>query len=185
MKKSITISSIIILLVIGILSCQKQEIPVNEETVSTQQFAGKSLFVNEKGESEGAIIVGSNDELKAAFDNKEGYMVRKASQSNNIFLPVGPVTPADPFKGCWKEIKDYYNAHYSTWLAQANATCRDVLVCLTCPNAGGGLYVLYVIKPTSIKCKEALAAWESIKEFNIRKANYDSPEVADFIRKLK
>ncbi|RKD14443.1 hypothetical protein BCY91_08190 [Pelobium manganitolerans] len=58
-----------------------------------------------------------------------------------------------------------------------------VYVCLTCPNAGGGLYVLYAIKPNSIKCAEvAYAEMPAFKLFTYGKTQYDSEAVSAYIR---
>lgn len=146
------------------------------EEVESNFFVALQLELG-RGKSEKAILVGSDLELKSALSKDSHVFLKKAAIQNNVFVPVvGPVEPIDPTKACWDEIRNYYNAHLPQWQQQANQTCKDVYICLTCPNSGGGLFVLYVIKPNSPKCN-ILEAQYNFSKFNFSDRDYDSDEV--------
>lgn len=101
-----------------------------------------------------------------------------------MFVPVvGPVK--DPNSLCWDEINAYVNAHRAEWQAAANQNCQTVLVCVTCPNAGGGLYVMYAFKPNSPKCAvyEQFEMQYSLAAFNFGDNELESEAVASFVKR--
>lgn len=187
MKKSIKIIGIFSLALVTLFACKKD----SEEIKKEERFSVAMKIGTARGGSEDAILIGSKAELKAALTKSEGKVyLKKVSEKNNVFVPVvdgtvGPVDPVNPIDLCWNEIDAYYNAHVGTWKDQANQTCKDVVVCLTCPNAGVGLYVLYVIKPTSIKCTvmDSFEAQFSLVAFNYNNNQLDSEAVANHIKK--
>lgn len=193
MKKSIRqigISAIAALMTFA--SCEKQT-SVMEITEQDARYSVEIEVVSAKGIREKGIVIGTKPELDAAFNSKiEKITLKKASKSNNVFVPVrgpvvdpvGPVDPVDPMALCWAEIDNYYDAHYEEWLNVANQHCQPVGVCLTCPNAGVGLFVMYQIKPTARKCFPLVAAsWaEKQKLFDFDENQYDSDQVAHYIQ---
>lgn len=185
MKKSIKIIGIFALALVTLFACKKD----GEEIQKDERFSVAMKVATARGGSEAAILIGSKDELKTALTKNEGKVyLKKVSEKNNVFIPVvgdpvGPVDPVNPIDLCWDEIDAYYDANVGTWREQANATCKDVIVCLTCPNAGAGLYVLYVIKPNSPKCMvmDSFEAQFSLVAFNYNEL--DSEAVGNLIKK--
>ncbi len=178
MKNTIKTLALVALVLVGLSSCDKKENALNEEQ-KEQMYAVS--FQLEGAASSKAVLVGTKPELeKALKESDEPLVVKKISNSNNVFEPVvGPTKPS--FEKCWGEIHNYYEAHYSGWLQTANETCKSVMVCLTCPEAGAGLYVLYEIKPTSPKCIKVVMASTSLMKFDFGKGQYESGEVNKFI----
>jgi hypothetical protein len=190
MKTSIKIIGMLAIVMTMLFGCDKAE-TVKEES-KDQKFSVAIKVANAKGEVENGLMIGTSKELETALSgDKDMVYLKRASKANNLFTPVvgtvtdGPVT--DVFEVCWDEITAYYNEHRPQWLAAANQSCEDVIVCLTCPNSGGGLYVLYVIKPTARKCLEvadiSLTERYKFAKFGFEVADYESAKVRDFINK--
>lgn len=183
MKKFIQITSILTIAAIALFACKK-DLP---EQKKEEQFS-VAMKVATAETTENAIIIGTKAELKAALEGKEGPVyLKKIAKANNLFIPIvgegtGPVNPMLP---CNQEIDAYVNAHKAEWQQLANQTCTNVMVCVTCPNAGGGLYVMYIIKPTSPRCAIALPFEQQFKlaAFNFGSNELESEAVASFIRK--
>ncbi|SFG65626.1 hypothetical protein [Pedobacter insulae] len=156
MKNSIKIFGSLAIIVSVLFACKKSndEIKAAEKP---QKFSVAIQMANTRDKVESGIVVGTKAELDKAFSetNTIVYLKKDATKAN-LFIPdtgtTGPVDPVDPSALCWDEINSYYDAHIAGWLAIANQTCKPYLVCITCPNAGGGLYVMYMIKPTSFRC---------------------------------
>ena len=187
MKKFIKIGSILTLaLMFGLTSCKKENNVKPDQEQKEQMFAVKIQVNSPTGENEIAIVIGTKKELGSAFNGDKGMMLRKAARKNNVFVldtkPVGPV--ADPFKPCWDEINQYRDAHWAGWLAEANTTCKTQLHCITCPESGGGLFVMFEVKPTSIKCVKMVEALHQMVAFDFGQNVYDTPEVYEYIQKM-
>lgn len=159
-----------------------------------QKYAvGFQLQLNGKP-SEKAILIDPKSRLKTLIENdtNETVYLKKLSDRNPVFAMIpsttdgttDPVHPSDPTSACWKEIQSYYQNHYEEWQNQANQNCREVMVCLTCPRAGIGLYVLYVIKPNNIKCLKVAIAEMQYTLFDFPGDDSDSNAVAAFIEKM-
>lgn len=185
MKNSRTIIGALALIVLVTFGCKKEAKLETEEQFSVAMQ--KSSF---KGENENAIVVGSKSELEALFSGKmDRVYLKKASEKNNLFRPVvgtgttGPVDPVDPINFCWDEINAYYNEHIQSWQAIANETCKPYVTCITCPNAGGGLYVMYAIKPNGKNCMiyEQAAVMYNFTPFNFTINQYDTEAVSSVI----
>lgn len=169
--------------ILSITFACKKEKEVKLETEQQYSVAiQKSSF---KAENENAIVVGSKSELETLFSGKtDRVYLKKAAEKNNLFIPVvgtgttGPVDPVDPIDFCWDEINNYYQSHYQQWQAIANQNCKPYVTCITCPNSGGGLYVMYVIKPNSPKCNVANPFPYELAKFNFTVSDYDSEAVA-------
>ncbi|WP_410221870.1 hypothetical protein [Pedobacter sp.] len=183
MKKFIQILGVLALALATVFACKKS----GEEVKKEERFSVAMKVAEANGNTENAIIIGSKAELKTALSEKDApTYVKKVSASNNVFIPIvdgGTVVP-NPNKLCWDEIDAYVNAHKAEWQQQANQTCSTVLVCVTCPKAGVGLYVLYAIKPTSPKCTiyEAFEMQFNISAFNFTDNQLESESVASFIK---
>ena len=112
-------------------------------------------------------------------------MLKKAGEKNNVFVlaprPAGPAS--DPYTACWNEIYQHRDAHWAEWLSKANSTCKTQLRCITCPESGIGLFVMFEIKPTSIKCKEIKVEHAFVK-FDFKENVYDTQEVYQYIQKM-
>lgn len=181
MKKSIKIIGTLAITLVTIFACKKSgEEPQKEERFSV------NMQVATKGTSgENAILIGTKTELKAALNGKEDAIyLKKVSTASNVFIPiVGPIK--NPNDLCWDEINAYVNAHKAEWQATANQNCQTVLVCVTCPNAGGGLYVMYAIKPNSPKCTiyEQLEMQFNLAAFNFGDNELESEAVASFVKR--
>ncbi len=180
MKKSIQIIGILALALVTIFACKK-----DEEPQKTERFSINMQLATKGSSSENAIIIGTKAELKEALKTPgEPVYVKKVSVANNVFAPVvGPVK--DPANLCWEEINAYVDAHRAEWQATANQNCQTVLVCVTCPNAGGGLYVMYAIKPNSPKCVvyEQFEMQYSLATFNFSDKELESEAVANYVRR--
>ncbi|TZF84703.1 hypothetical protein FW774_06890 [Pedobacter sp. BS3] len=186
MKNSTKIIGALAVILSITFACKKDKQDVQSEE-KEQKFSAP-IQMAAKGESENAIIIGTNTELEAAFSGKQDVVyLKKAASKNNLFVPVtgtvGPVDPVNPSELCWDEIHNYYSAHIDSWLSIANQTCKPLPVCITCPNAGGGLYVLYIIKPTSPRCNisEATAVLYNFSKFNFTANQYESESVSSYI----
>lgn len=184
MKKFIQITGILTITAISFFACKKET--AEQEQQKEEQFSVAMKVATEKS-TENAIVIGTKAELKAALAEKEGAVyLKKVAKANNLFIPIvgegtGPVNPILP---CEDEITAYVNAHKAEWQQQANQTCTNVMVCVTCPNAGGGLFVMYIIKPTSPRCAIALPFEEQFKlaAFNFGNNQWESEAVAAFIK---
>ncbi|TKC10450.1 hypothetical protein FA048_09705 [Pedobacter polaris] len=182
MKKFIQIIGLLSIALVTLFACKKNEVEVKKE----DRFSVGLQAATARG-SENAILIGTKAELKAALTAKEGPVyLKKVATANNVFIPIkgegpGPLNPSEP---CWDEIEAYVSAHLAEWQLAANQTCSNVTVCLTCPNAGGGLYVMYVIKPTSPKCNllEAFEAQFSLAAFDFGNDQLESEAVAAHIK---
>ncbi|TCC91653.1 hypothetical protein EZ428_07790 [Pedobacter frigiditerrae] len=183
MEKFIKITSLLSLALVTFFACKKDVTEVKQE----DRFSVDLKVASAKG-SENAVIIGTKAELKAALTASEKpIFLKKIATANNVFIPIedeGP-DPVDPGQLCWDEINAYYNAHIAGWQQAANQNCTNVMVCLTCPNAGGGLYVMYVIRPTSPKCNvlEAFEAQFSLAAFNFGNGELESEAVATHIKR--
>ncbi|MBL1408442.1 hypothetical protein [Sphingobacterium faecale] len=178
MKNFIKPLGLIALVLVALFSCDKKDsVPVEEQ--KEQMYAVN--FQLEGAASSKGVLVGTKPELEKALKQSDGpLVVKKVSKSNNVFEPVvGTTNPS--FDQCWTEIHNYYEAHYAEWLQTANQNCKKVMICLTCPEAGEGLFVLYEIKPTAPKCLEAVLADVVFSPFNFGKGQYESGEVGKFI----
>lgn len=182
MKKFIKIISLLSIALVTLFACKKDVAELKQE----DRFSVGLNVASAKG-SENAVIVGTKAELKAALTaNEKPIFLKKIATANNVFIPIddeGP-DPVDPGQLCWDEINAYYNAHIAGWRQTANQTCTNVMVCLTCPNAGGGLYVMYVIRPTSPKCNmlEAFEAQFTLAAFNFGNGQLEGEAVAAHIK---
>lgn len=164
---------------LALFACKKDEDNVVVEE-KENLYAISIHMPNSRTKSEKAIVVGTKTELEGVLKGSgKPVALKKASAKNNVFVPVvGPVKP--PVDLCWEEIQDYYDAHVQEWLQIANANCQPYGVCLTCPNAGGGLFVLYEIKPTAAKCL-ALDAQFELAMFDFSENDFDTEAVGNFI----
>ncbi len=183
MKKFIKIGSILTLaLMIGLISCKKEN---NVNPDKEKMFAVKIQISSPEGGQEKAIVIGTKKELGSAFNGEKGTLLKRAARKNNVFVlnpdPVGPDT--DPFRECNIEINQRRDALWAGWLAQANATCQTQLQCITCPESGGGLWVTFEIKPTSIKCRD-IKYEHALVQFNFSGNDYDNKEVYEYIQKM-
>lgn len=180
MKKSIKIIGTLAIALVTIFACKKTE----EEPQKEERFSVNMQVAAGRGNAENAILIGTKAELKAALTEKEKTVyLKKVSTGNNVFAPVvGPVK--EPIDLCWDEINAYVNAHRAEWQAIANQTCKPFLVCVTCPNAGGGLYVMYAIQPNSANCVvlEQFEAQFSLAAFNFGDNELESEAVASFVK---
>jgi len=185
MKKFIQITSILTIVLVTLFSCKKEEVEQKKE----EQFSIAMKVVNGKS-TENAIVIGNKEELKAALTGKEGPIYfKKAAKANNVFIPIvgegtGPVNPSLP---CQDEINAYYSEHIAEWQQAANQSCTTFMICLTCPNANGGLYVTYVIKPNSPRCTIATSfeAQFNLAAFDFGDDQLDSEAVAAHIKNNK
>lgn len=176
MKNLIKTFGVLVLILCSIIACKKEE-PVQSEEAE-QLFSVAIEVATQRGTTEKAIMIGTKKELESALKEETTYL-KKISVHNNVFAPVvGPVTP--PVDLCWEEINSFYNAHFEQWLQIANQTCQNVMVCLTCPKAGGGLFVMYDIAPTSPKCLTATAQL-AFEKFDFSENDYDTDAVAQYI----
>lgn len=181
MKNSIKIIGTLALALVTLFACKKNE----EEIKKEDQFSVAMKIATQRGVTENAIVIGTKAELKAALTQNEGPVyLKKVATNNHVFAPVVGPLPADPGKNCWDEINAYYQANIAQWQQTANETCTNVMVCLTCPNAGGGLYVMYIIKPNNFKCNmaEAFEAQFSLAAFNFGNNDLESEAVAAHIK---
>lgn len=182
MKKFIKITSLLSIVLVSLFACKKDVAEVKQE----DRFSVGLQVASARG-SENAVIIGTKAVLKSALTpNEKPIFLKKVASGNNVFIPIGGdgPDPVDPGQLCWDEINAYYNAHIAGWRQTANQTCTNVTVCLTCPNAGGGLYVMYVIRPTSPKCNmlEAFEAQFSLVAFNFGNGALESEAVAAHIK---
>jgi hypothetical protein len=185
MKNLFKISLAFVLIFSTILACKKDSDDIKLEQPE-QQFSMAVKMASKSGRSESGIVVGTKATLDKAFSSgNEKVLLKKISEKNNLFAPTtgttGPVDPIDPSALCWDEINAYVAAHKDGWLATANQTCQPVYACVTCPNAGGGLYVMYVIKPTSFKCATLEEASTHYVKFNFTSNDYNGEAVAAHI----
>ena len=184
MKNRIQIIGILALALVTFFACKKDA----EELQKDDRFSVAIKVAAERGTTENAILVGSKAELKAALSKKgEPVIIKKVSTKNNVFVPVlDDVKPVDPSKGCWSEISAYAAAHMAEWQALANQTCTTVIRCITCPNSGGGLFVMYAIEPNSPNCNVLeFEMQHSLAIFNYGDNELDSEAVASMISKGK
>ncbi len=185
MKNSTKIIGALAVILSITFGCKKEK-EVKLET--KEQFSVTMQKAAFKGENENAIVVGSKADLEKIFSGKmDRVFLKKASEKNNLFLPVigtgttGPVDPVNPKDFCWDEINAYYAEHIQMWQAIANETCKPYVTCITCPNSGGGLYVMYSIKPNSKNCmiyEQAAAVMYNFTPFNIPSNQYDTEAVS-------
>lgn len=182
MKKHMHIIGILALALVTIFACKKDGEEVKKEddrfSVAIKVAAGKES-------TENAILIGNKAALKAALSKKGApVMIKKVANKNNVFIPVNDdVKPVDPSEACWSEITAYAAAHRNEWQALANQTCTTVIRCITCPNAGGGLFVMYAIEPNSINC--AAIDFETayaLAKFNFNDSELEGEAVASVIR---
>jgi hypothetical protein len=172
MKNFIKIVGIATITVVSLFACKKETADQNKE----EQFSAALTVVTGKS-TESGIVIGTNAELKRALSHKEGPIyLRKVAKANNVFIPIvgegpGPLNPSLP---CWDEIEAYASEHQAEWQQAANASCRTIMICLTCPNAGGNLYVTYIIKPNSPRCTIA-TAFEA--QFNLAAFDFGNDEL--------
>lgn len=181
MKKSIQIIGVLALALVTIFACKKD----SEEIEKEERFSVALKVAGEKGTIENAILIGTKAELKSALSAKaKPVLLKKVSAKNNVFVPVDDdVKPVDPSEACWSEITTYASAHMAEWQQLANQTCTTVLRCLTCPNAGGGLFVMYAIEPNSIGCTVLeFEMQHALVKFNFNDNELDSEAVASVIR---
>ena len=193
MKNTMKMLGMLALVVLSLAACRKKE-DAKPQPQTTKQFAMAIQMQSQKSEPQKAILIGSKAELEAAAQNKEGVRVMRVSDRNPLFrIYVPPVTgdpnkpdPYNPETACWKEIHAYYEAHYGEWLAQANANCRDVYVCLSCPKTNFGLNVLYYIQPNSPKClvMEEEQHIVQMRPFDFGEEDYDTETVAAYIQRI-
>jgi len=182
MKNFIKIIGLASVILVGIFACKKDEVVVKKE----ERFSIDINLATDRGTTN-AIIIGTKAELKTSLMGKDGAIyLKKVSSSNNVFVPIddqGPM-PGDPMKACHDEISAYYAANIDAWQQVANQNCRNFMACITCPNAGGGLYVMYLIKPNSPKCTilEAFEAQFNLAAFKFTDGELESEAVAAHIK---
>ncbi|WP_017258289.1 hypothetical protein [Pedobacter arcticus] len=185
MKNSRTIIGALSFILLVTFGCKKEK----EAKLDTkEQFSVAMQKSSFKGENENAIVVGSKSELEALFSGKKDRVfLKKASEKNNLFRPVvgttGPVVDPEPIDFCWEEINTYYNEHIQSWQAIANETCKPYVTCITCPNSGGGLYVMYAIQPKGKNCLiyEQASIMYNFTPFNFTVNQYDTEAVSSVI----
>jgi len=183
MKKHIHIIGILALALVTIFACKKDGEDIKKED---ERFSVAIKVAAGKESTENAILIGTKAALKVALTTKgEPVMIKKVANKNNVFIPIGDddVEPVDPSEACWDEINAYAAARRNEWQALANQTCTTVIRCITCPNAGGGLFVMYAIAPNSIKC--AVLDFESaysLAKFNFNDNELEGEAVASVIR---
>lgn len=148
MKKYFSITLILALAVTVFSSCKKDQVKPDETEIT---YAADMRIMADGADPVNATLIGSKDQLNKAIDNPKGALVQRIATGGNVFSPV--LDPIDSYAMCWAEVDAYYAAHIEEWQAIANRECREFLVCIGCPNAGGGLFVMYAIKPN---CKEAV-----------------------------
>lgn len=177
MKNSIKrIGAAAIIMMFSLVSCDKDDDPV-KPVEAEKMFAIDIEITSQTGMAEKGIVIGTKDELEKVVSVKnQAQVMRKESRMNNIFVPnpddsVGPPEP-DPMEECWDEINTYYEMHLQEWQYQANENCIDVMRCLTCPEAGNGVFALYVIEPTSLDCT-ILDPYHLLDKLNLRLFPYD------------
>lgn len=194
MKTKITKIGTLALMLLAVFACEKKDVELAE--AKEQKFAVVTYLEDQKGSLEKAIIVGTKAELEASLMKEEAPRLKKMSAKVNLLIPTGVVAPVgptpdpyDPYTACWDEIEAYYDAHIAEWQALADATCQVVSRCLTCPQAGVGLFVMYAIQPNPRRCSEAVA--HTIEEryhlnsFNFEEEDYDSEALIEFIAQAK
>lgn len=188
MKNSIKrIGVAAIIMMFSLVSCDKDDDSV-KPVEPEKMFAIDIEVTSPSGMPEKGIVIGTKPELEKVVSKKnKAQVMRKESRMNNIFVPNpnDPVEPVDPTDECWDEIEAYYDSHIQEWQFQANETCTDITRCLTCPEAGVGLFVLYVIEPTSIDCNilevEYLLEALNFRPFPYDPIDYESDEMIRFI----
>ena len=58
-----------------------------------------------------------------------------------------------------------------------------VIRCITCPNAGGGLFVMYAIEPNSVKCNVLeFETMYNLVNFNYGETELEGEAVANLIK---
>jgi hypothetical protein len=187
MKNSIKTIGALVFILFTILACKKTEDDFKVEE-KEQKYSFAMKVSSAKGEAEEAIIIGTKAELEKALSAKSGSVyLKRIAEKNNVFIPVtGTVTdgpqPVDLNKLCWDEINAYYSANIATWQQSANQTCENVYVCITCPNTGLGLFVLYAISPNSVRCATVAEFTISLSKFNFNNDELESESVANFIK---
>lgn len=182
MKKLIQSLGLLTLILTIFVSCKKE----NTVKPGDEKYAISFNVTSPERGVEKGILVGSKAELEAIVKGESnGIKVSRLAKTNNVFgvITKDPVTPYDPSEECWSEITNYKDAHIEEWLQIANSTCKPYMTCITCPQSNFGLFVLYVIKPTSIKCVESASA--VMTRFNFDRTQYDTREVSDYIKNFK
>jgi len=195
MKKQIATIGTLAFLLLMSFGCEKKELAtVEAEETKVEKFAVVTHVEDLKGNLEKAIIVGTKAELQKSLMGDRPATLKKGSERANILIPsvvgpvgpVGPVDPVDPHAACWDEIMAYHDAHIAEWKALANQTCEVLWRCITCPNAGGGLFMAFYIHPTNPRCNlmEAVKLEEkfTLNPFNFDEDDYESDQVLEFIR---
>lgn len=181
MKKSIQMIGAIAIVLTVILACKKN----NDEPQKEERFSVAIKVAADRGTTENAILVGSKAELKTALSKKgELVLIKKVSTKNNVFVPVlDDIKPVDPTTAYWTEIRTYAAERMAEWQALANQTCTTVIRCITCPNSGGGLFVMYAIEPNSPKCNVLeFETMYNLVNFNYRETELEGEAVANLIK---
>lgn len=171
----------VLVLVWSLVGCNKTELVTVATEKEPEQYAIPVLFADSKEITNG-ILVGSKSELFDVIKSENLGIVKSASNVNKVFIPTGtvgprPKDPVDPSNGCWDHIFAIYEMLYPEALAVANAHCRDVLLCIGCPD---GLTATMVVKPNSIKCITILTAEAQVSLFNVS-GGFDGGKVTDYI----
>lgn len=172
----------VLFFVFASIGCNKSEVLTVENDKETDAYAIPILFTDSKSLSDG-ILVGTKKELINIL-NADGFSkVKSASSVNKVFVPsvIGTTNPRDPFDptlDCWNEINTIYEQLYPEALVIANRYCREVLLCIGCPD--GGLVASMIVSPTSIKCTQIAAAESLLSVFKVP-GGFDGGQVTDYI----
>jgi len=180
--KKLTNQLLVLFFFIGTIGCNKTEVLTGQNETDKDSYAIQVLVTDSKSLNNG-ILVGSKKELEKIFSTEGFSTVKSASNINKVLIPTGtgvsdPRDPFDPTLDCWDEINAIYQQFYPEALVIANRHCREVLLCIGCPN--GGLVATMVVKPTSIKCIKVLEAESQISIFDIS-GGFDGKDIAEYI----
>jgi hypothetical protein len=107
------------------------------------------LYKNSEGQSEFYLV---NLELR---DHELTYTFSKESEIIDRINVQIPNIPPNPCAGALTQAQA--DAILANLLAQANADCKDRYTCLFQQWGSSCAYVMYVVKPTSWRCKKIIA----------------------------
>jgi hypothetical protein len=108
------------------------------------------LHKNSAGDSEFYVI-----DLESRSDSLNYTITRGLEVIDRIGIPIDIGVPPNPCAGALTQAQ--VNTILQNLQAQANATCKDQYTCLFQMMGSSCAYVMYVVKPTSWKCKILIA----------------------------
>jgi hypothetical protein len=182
--KKLTNQLLVLFFIIATIGCNKREVLTVESESKKDSYAIPVLVADSKSLKNG-VLVGSKKELLNIISTDGVSAVKSASNVNKVFVPTGtgttdPRDPFDPTLDCWEEINAIYEQLYPEALVIANRYCREVLLCIGCPD--GGLVATMVVKPTSIKCIQVLEAESQISVFSVS-GGFDGKDIVEYINR--